>query len=396
MIAAWMVVSTVVALLLVAGAAVAARVSSLFRGVPLRWFWMAAIVGTVGVSALWMAPQPTSVATVATTGAMTHAVASPAPLSAFMFHLPSIAPSTERALMVAWAATSGMLALVLLFALVRLGWEGRGWADGEVGDTPVKVSNSLGPAAVGVLHPRVVIPRWVLTLDASAQRAIVAHEQEHRRRRDPALLMAGLVALVLMPWNIGLWLGWRGLRLAVELDCDERVLRRGIDRAGYANILLGAWGQTRESWLPSAALTRASGLGSRVQHLMRPEPRRRGMKTLIGTMAAVLLVVAACETPGPQRIAGPTEPQASREVAAAGQSTSPMIIIDGVVQKADASTTQVAQGAHSKVPASLAKLSPDSIASIEIIKGNTATAKYGAGAVNGVIIVTTKGAAKKN
>jgi TonB-dependent SusC/RagA subfamily outer membrane receptor len=298
----------------------------------------------------------------------------------------------------------------------------------------------------------VVIPRWVLALDGAAQRAIVLHEQEHRRTRDPALLVAGLAALVLMPWNVGMWLAWRGLRLAVEFDCDERVLRRGIDRAGYAQILLGAWGQTRTSWLPSAALTRASGLGSRVQHLMRPEPRRRGMKALIGTMAAALLVFAACETPAPQSIAGP-EPTTVKVREVPGQSMAPLVIVDGVVQDQDSQDTRVirdvaltaraAQGSanqseapvmvrgqlmkvvadsdqaarerkqalesavtyHARtsgpvkivgdgVPGVLSRIPADSIASIEVLKGNKATAQYGPGALHGVIIITTKAAAR--
>jgi TonB-dependent SusC/RagA subfamily outer membrane receptor len=335
---------------------------------------------------------------------------------------------------------------------VRLSRERRDWADGVVGGAHVGVSNALGPAAVGIVRPRVVIPRWVLALDDAAQRAIVAHEQEHQRTRDPALLVAGLVAVVLMPWNAGVWLAWRGLRLAIEFDCDERVLARGVDRAGYAQVLLGAWGLTRGSWLPTAALTRASGLGSRVQHLMRPEPRRRGMKTLLGIAAAAVLVIAACETPAPQQIAGPPGPDASRNVAAAVMTTDPLVIIDGVRQRGDTLVIRALQGdvtvygnaaqdagdrisvgrnvpriavdsvrvsndgvrpertasenagepsvaaggGNRAVSRILAKISPDSIASIEVLKGNAATAEYGPEAAHGVIIITTKAPAKKN
>ena len=443
MIAAWMVAATIVALLFALGAAAAQRVFALYRGVPVRWFWAAAIGGTLIASALWLAPHRSAPATsTATVGVVAPAGVAPAR----DFRLPSTSAATERGLLVVWAAASGALALMLAFALARLAWEGRRWQNGEVDGTPVNISNSMGPAAVGMLRPRVVIPRWVLSLDGAAQRAIVLHEQEHRRTRDPALLVAGLAALVLMPWNVGMWLAWRGLRLAVEFDCDERVLRRGIDRVGYAQILLGAWGQTRASWLPSAALTRASGLGSRVQHLMRPEPRRRGMKALIGTMAAALLVFAACESPGPQSIAGPAPSmEVVRDVP--GQSVLPMVILDGVAQDQGSHQTRVmgdvaltlkasqdshdaeAQGRLMKVvPDSdqaaserkvtldavsfnartsgpskvqedgvagvLSRIPPDSIASIEVLKGNKATAQYGPGAVHGVIIITTKAAAR--
>ena len=318
MIAAWMIEATVVALLFAAGAAAAQRVFALYRGVPLRWFWATAIAATFAVSALWLVPRAPAAAPAVRTGAPAAAV-SPAPTAGPAFTLPAVSPAVERGLLAAWAVASAALAALLLFAFTRLAREHRRVEDGVVSGALVGLSDSLGPAAVGVLRPRVVIPRWVLGLDEAAQQAIVAHEREHQRTRDPALLVAGLLAVVAMPWNPGVWLAWRGLRLAVEFDCDERVLARGVDRGGYAQILLGAWSESRVRWIPSAALLGASGLGSRVQHLMRPEPRRRGMKAFIGTAAVAVLVFAACETPAPQRVAGPPAPSASHAVAAGGR-----------------------------------------------------------------------------
>ena len=50
----------------------------------------------------------------------------------------------------------------------------------------------------------------------------------------------------------------------------------------------------------------------------------------------------------------------------------------------------------SNVRAIFSRVPSDSIASVEIIKGNSATALYGPRAVNGVIVITTKAGAKKN
>ncbi len=436
MIAAWMIEASVAALLFAAGAAAAQRVFALYRGVPLRWIWAGALAATFVVSAVWLVPGAPAVAGVAARTGVAAPTVRPAPPAAPAFTLPPVSPAVERGLLVAWATASAALAGLLLFAFARLAREHRRLEDGVVSGAAVGLSESLGPAAVGVLRPRVVIPRWVLGLDEAAQQAIVAHEREHQRTRDPALLVAGLLAVVAMPWNAGVWLAWRGLRLAVEFDCDERVLARGVDRGGYARVLLGAWSEARARWLPSAALLGTSGLGSRVQHLMRPEPRRRGMKAFIGAAAVVVLVFAACETPAPQRVAGPPAPSASHELAAPSRTTTdPLVIIDGVVQEgsgADLRTTQEvaltksAAGSDRAVAGSVAsaaatmgseattvrlrasrsdavsanttrilsRVRPDSIASVEILKGNAATAKYGARALNGVIIITTKGAAR--
>lgn len=131
------------------------------------------------------------------------------------------------------------------------------------------------------------------------------------------------------------------------------------------------------------------------------------MKALIGTMAAALLVAAACETPAPQRVLGTSEPQASKSVAVATVVRDPLIIIDGVKQ--DSTTAHVVTPANGASPAfrvkadgasgtlaAIAKIPPADIASVDVLKGDAATAKYGPDGANGVIIITTKkGAASK-
>lgn len=131
------------------------------------------------------------------------------------------------------------------------------------------------------------------------------------------------------------------------------------------------------------------------------------MKALIGVAAAALLVVAACETPAPQRVLGTAAPQASKSVAAATATRVPLVIIDGVRQDStagyvvapaggEASGLRVREGGNEVALAALKKLPPSEIQSIDVLKGDAATAKYGAAGANGVIVVTTKkGAAAK-
>ena len=51
------------------------------------------------------------------------------------------------------------------------------------------------------------------------------------------LMTAGLAA-VLLPWNLPVWWQLRRLRLAIEVDCDARVVRRGGDLRQYASLLI--------------------------------------------------------------------------------------------------------------------------------------------------------------
>jgi beta-lactamase regulating signal transducer with metallopeptidase domain len=42
-----------------------------------------------------------------------------------------------------------------------------------------------------------------------------------------------------MPWNAALWYMGRRLRLAIEVDCDHRVMRHGdLDLRSYAELLI--------------------------------------------------------------------------------------------------------------------------------------------------------------
>ena len=347
---AWMLATALVTLLLAASALVLSRVVALYRGTPLRWVWTLATVASLAVSALWLRPaalrpvqresddvQPSALETAARSRAgnaektplAAHTSATTAALSndrrmsmeSLRIRLPAASPAIGATLRLVWWSMSLGLAVILAFAAMRLREERARWREDDVSGVSVLIAPAFGPALVGVAHPRIVLPEWVLTLDAAAQRAIVTHEAEHRDARDPALMLVGLLAVVIMPWNPGLWLSWRGLRRAIELDCDERVVRRGIEGGEYARVLLHAWKTARGSWLASTAFAeRATGLGARVEHLMRPEPREKAMRTILGSALAAGFVFLACATPAPQ--------MGSNNTAAPGPY--PLVIVDGV------------------------------------------------------------------
>ena len=110
----------------------------------------------------------------------------------------------------------------------------------------VLVSPDVGPAVIGWFRGTVVLPEWALGLEPDWRRLVLAHEREHVRAHDPALLALGILALVLLPGNAALWWQVRRLRLAVELDCDERVLRAHPDVGAYGGLLLEGGGGHRE------------------------------------------------------------------------------------------------------------------------------------------------------
>src|SRR5690606_36437765 len=106
---------------------------------------------------------------------------------------------------------------------------GGAWRRVQLDGRTVLLSPDTGPAVVGAFPGTMVVPEWLVGLPREQRELILRHEEEHLRARDPLLLLAVLVAGVAAPWNPGLWWIARSMRLAVEVDCDRRVLAGGAD-----------------------------------------------------------------------------------------------------------------------------------------------------------------------
>jgi TonB family protein len=89
-----------------------------------------------------------------------------------------------------------------------------------------------------VRRHEVFVPSSVLELEEPLRRLVLRHEMEHRSARDPLLLLGAGVAVALFPWNAALWSIARRVRLAIETDCDARVLDSGADPDRYGRLLL--------------------------------------------------------------------------------------------------------------------------------------------------------------
>ena len=153
----------------------------------------------------------------------------------------------------------------------------------------VLLSGNTGPAVVGCFGARIVVPEWVLHLPAEQQRLIVTHEREHAQARDPLLLAAARVAVALAPWNLALWWQLRRLQLAVEVDCDRRVLAGPANVERYGALLLEVGLRSARPWLPAPAFSEpTSFLERRIRAMTASTPRNRGLQA-----AALLLVLAA-------------------------------------------------------------------------------------------------------
>jgi TonB family protein len=295
MIASWMLYAALVAALLTVAAVALERVASA-RQWPIRFVWIGAVLLSlawpVGSVARGLMPAPTRRVTVLP---FTIAV-EPMRIIARGSIAPDRAVLIDRALVTLWCAFSALLLLRLSRGVVTLQQTRRVWTRGQIDGTAVRLSDNVGPAVVGLRSMDVVVPQWIMTLDAPLRAIVLRHEEEHRTARDPYLLFAAAIAVVLMPWNLALWLQARRLRLAIEMDCDVRVLRAHPSAERYGLLMLTI--AQRRAVAPTLF---APMLSEPTTHLerriiaMRTTTRRLGKLTIYGGTAVALAALAvAC------------------------------------------------------------------------------------------------------
>ena len=214
----------------------------------------------------------------------------------FWARIDSFDPTISRAwfigsaLLVLWTlTTAGWVAHVVVQS--RAGRRGKG-GPAIVDGVPVVVTEKLGPATVGLWRSSVLLPRWVLALPETQRQYVVRHEEEHRRAYDGQLLFVASLLLIVAPWNLALWWQLRRLSLAIEMDCDNRVVRALGDAPAYGSLLLKiAQAASRGPRLQPALLGGVGMLEQRLTMLMAPAQLRFAQRLLMSAAIGLLLFV---------------------------------------------------------------------------------------------------------
>lgn len=292
-------------------AALLAEQAARVRRLQGRWIWIAAM----GLSTLlpvmgpWL-PAATSVRVPLLQIPLAGAHRALAP-SAF----DALGPSLWLGLSVATLLALGMSA-----ALVQR--RSRAWRRTRIGDLEVYLAREAGPAVFGLWQPRIVLPEWLSHAPPRQRELAIAHEQSHLFARDPQLLACALVFVAIMPWNVPLWWQLRRLRRAIEVDCDERVLRSGGDLVEYGETLIQlSQHQPRLAGLMAATSVPRSFLERRIQIMSAEISQWSRLSAALWMCLAVGAVGVAAEfTPRPANaapsVAGPKAPDSTAERAA--------------------------------------------------------------------------------
>jgi beta-lactamase regulating signal transducer with metallopeptidase domain len=216
--------------------------------------------------------------------------------------------SLNAILLALWAACSVMLAGVAVYALRDGRRLRRGLEPAQVEGVSVLLTETIGPATLGMRFPEILLPRWALDLDQALLRLVLRHEREHLEARDPLLLLFASLVVVLLPWHLPLWWSWRRLRLAIEVDCDARVLRTYPHVRRYAELLLltgqrGApvpWPRKPTFVIAAPLRPHVSHLTTRI-HIMTQHASRPITRSIVLVGAVVASATVALAVPAPQR-----------------------------------------------------------------------------------------------
>ena len=141
--------------------------------------------------------------------------------------------------------------------------------------------------------------------------AVLTHEQEHLRRRDPLIQWFALLNRAILWFHpLAWWLTWRLSTLAEEA-CDAAVLRAGHSPQDYAGYLINmAHAVNRQGRRLNVAgmAMPGSGLPARIRHIleegsMTPRSRTRALCTLAFCATSSIICAAVTLAPRPSATA---------------------------------------------------------------------------------------------
>ncbi len=264
----------------------------------------------------------------------------------------------HRAVLVTWMLTAIIALGVLALSYLRVRRRVQHWPVQDVAGVSARIAPMAGPAVVGLAPSEIVLPAWLLGRPVGEQRLVLAHETEHVRAGDPWLLVLACTAVAVMPWHPALWFAFGRLRLAVELDCDRRVLQRGVPRSDYGTLLidLSALRRTLPSAMPAFSCN-GSYLERRLVAMTSGRTRFALARRIGGGLLAAVALATACSSELP------TSAEVEKmDVAAAEKRATRLMLMD------TGSTRYVLDG--KAVSRDLVmEVRADNIASVEVARG---------------------------
>jgi TonB family protein len=209
----------------------------------------------------------------------------------------------DQPLILFWIGLSALCLGRFTMAIIKLRRQRSQWVAREIVGTECFVTEDIGPAVVAIPDTRIVVPQWVLALDHDSLATVIRHERQHKLARDGWLIVTGSVATALLPWNPAMWLIQRRLRLAVEMDCDARVLAEETRVERYGSLLIAIAHRPQLMAGLGATLSEStSDLERRIAAMTARPPKHPRTRALLFAAAGVAAIAIACSMPAPDMV----------------------------------------------------------------------------------------------
>lgn len=202
----------------------------------------------------------------------------------------------------AYAIVAGLLLLRLGLGLLLAHKLRRRSRPVEVTATGAEIRESnevTAPVTVGLLRPVILLPADWRGWDDAKRNAVLAHEQSHVHRRDPAVQTLSALHRAIL-WHSPLsWLLHRHIVRLAEDVSDDAALAVASDRASYAEMLLDFMrGGVR---VHGVAMARYGSAEARIHRILNStllsKGLPRGAAALILLLAVPLAYVTAAAVP---------------------------------------------------------------------------------------------------
>jgi beta-lactamase regulating signal transducer with metallopeptidase domain len=297
----------------------------------------------------------------------------------------------ELALLAAWGL-GALLAVGFLtwrqFASMAL----LGRLTAEAPDLIRAANPAVGPAVIGVIRPRIILPADFETrFDDRERTVIMAHERAHLAAWDVRINALLALARCILWFNPLIHLAAHLVRIDQEIACDETVVARHPgDRRAYAQALLKA--QVKPAPLPLGCYwpARSPHLKERLLMLTRKSPSRRvrlaGTAMIaLGAMGVAYAAWAAQPQEVVAQAAGPVIQLAQAEAPVDG---SPHVVRRVTINKNGETTTYEGDAIPAEIQAELEAAEGDGAHKIvRIIRHGDAAAEIGDAAIQRDVLV---------
>jgi TonB family protein len=191
----------------------------------------------------------------------------------------------------------------------------------------------VAPVTVGWLHPTVILPENWRRWPRAQLSAVLAHEDEHARWRDPLVQWLALLNRAIFWFHPLAWWLERRLSGLAEEACDAAVLARGHDPFEYSEYLLAmarAMQQTSARVNIMGMAMPGPFLPQRIRRILEGRPAQRISRLRLACVAISCSVVSTVFTAGAMdhapalEIAAPVRTPIASQAVAAHSSDGPM------------------------------------------------------------------------